>query len=93
LKKRITIRARTVTLGVRTMILCEWRDFSTDAATYTLESFEEMIGDSFEAMMFEEGNDIPSYIWTANYVVIIRRNTRMYHDISFTKIPRNPVCE
>ncbi|ANB60628.1 hypothetical protein [Anoxybacteroides amylolyticum] len=75
------------------MLLCEWRDFSTDAATYTLESFEEMIGDEFEAMMFEEGNDIPSYIWTVNYVVIIKRNTRMYNDISFTKIPRNPACE
>ncbi|MBB5324091.1 hypothetical protein HNQ34_001183 [Anoxybacillus tepidamans] len=37
------------------MIVCEWRDFS-----YTLESFEEMIGDEFEAMMFEDGDDIPS---------------------------------
>ncbi|KYD27497.1 hypothetical protein B4109_3115 [Geobacillus stearothermophilus] len=37
--------------------------------------------------------DIPSYIWTANYVVIVKRNTRMYNDISFEKIPRNPVCE
>ncbi|GMB09806.1 hypothetical protein EDD69_10255 [Thermolongibacillus altinsuensis] len=75
------------------MIICEWRDFSTDTETYTLESFEEMIGDQFEAMMFEDGQEIPSYIWTTSYVVIVKRNTRMYKDISFTKIPRNPVCQ
>ena len=75
------------------MLICEWRNFSTDAETYTLELFEEMIGDEFEAMMFEDDQDIPSYIWTVNYVVIVKRNTRMYNDISFTKIPRNPVCE
>jgi glutamate synthase domain-containing protein 1 len=75
------------------MIVCEWRNFSTDTETYTLETFEEMIGDEFEAMMFEDGQEIPSYIWTTNYVVIVKRNTRMYKDISFTKIPRNPVCE
>ncbi|CUA79746.1 hypothetical protein GCM10022628_10740 [Anoxybacillus suryakundensis] len=75
------------------MLVCEWRNFSTDAETYTLELFEEMIGDEFEAMMFEDDQDIPSYIWTVNYVVIVKRNTRMYNDISFTKIPRNPVCE
>ncbi|ACJ35168.1 MAG: hypothetical protein KatS3mg080_0935 [Anoxybacillus sp.] len=75
------------------MLICEWRNFSTDAETYTLELFEEMIGDEFEAMMFEDDQEIPSYIWTVNYVVIVKRNTRMYNDISFTKIPRNPVCE
>ncbi|EPZ39077.1 hypothetical protein LH47_00431 [Anoxybacillus thermarum] len=75
------------------MLVCEWRNFSTDAETYTLELFEEMIGDEFEAMMFEDDQEIPSYIWTVNYVVIVKRNTRMYNDISFTKIPRNPVCE
>ncbi|MCX8047386.1 MAG: hypothetical protein N3A70_11000 [Anoxybacillus gonensis] len=75
------------------MLVCEWRNFSTDAETYTLEIFEEMIGDAFEAMMFEDDQEIPSYIWTVNYVVIVKRNTRMYNDISFTKIPRNPVCE
>ncbi|PLR78547.1 hypothetical protein CU633_04780 [Bacillus sp. V3-13] len=75
------------------MIICEWKDFSTDAETYTRELFEEMVQDEFEAMMIEEGNQIPSYIWTANYVVLIRRNSRMYNDISFDKIPRNPVCE
>ncbi|MGG3841376.1 hypothetical protein [Anoxybacillus kestanbolensis] len=75
------------------MLVCEWRNFSTDAETYTLELFEEMIGDEFEAMMFEDDQDIPSYIWTVNYVVIVKRNTRMYNDISFAKIPRNPVCE
>lgn len=75
------------------MLICEWRNFSTDAETYTLELFEEMIGDEFEAVMFEDDQEIPSYIWTVNYVVIVKRNTRMYNDISFTKIPRNPVCE
>ncbi|MCL9970109.1 hypothetical protein MX569_05810 [Anoxybacillus kestanbolensis] len=75
------------------MLICEWRNFSTDAETYTLELFEEMIGDEFEVMMFEDDQEIPSYIWTVNYVVIVKRNTRMYNDISFTKIPRNPVCE
>ncbi|WP_335872853.1 hypothetical protein [Bacillus sp. 2205SS5-2] len=75
------------------MILCEWKDFNTDAENYTLESFENTIEDEFEAMMIEEGKDIPSYIWTVNYVVVIKRSARMYNDISFVKIQRNPVCE
>ncbi len=79
--------------GVKDMILCEWKDFNTDAENYTLESFENTIEDEFEAMMIEEGKDIPSYIWTVNYVVVIKRSARMYNDISFVKIQRNPVCE
>ncbi|MEI5906800.1 hypothetical protein WAK64_06975 [Bacillus spongiae] len=75
------------------MILCEWKDFNTDADTYTLETFENTVEDEFEAMMVMDGEDIPSYIWTVNYVVIIKRSARMYNDISFIKIPRNPVCE
>ncbi|KGP70808.1 hypothetical protein [Pontibacillus yanchengensis] len=75
------------------MILCEWRDFSTDTETYTLNVFENNVGDEFEAMMVEDGQEIPSFIWTVNHVVIIKQNARMYKDISFVKIPRNPVCE
>lgn len=75
------------------MILCEWQDFSTDTETYTIETFEETIGDEFEAMMFEGEAKVPAYIWTVNFVVIIKKNSRMFEDISFVKIPRNPVCE
>ncbi len=75
------------------MILCEWKDFSTDTETYTLEIFEELVGDEFEAMMIEDGQTIPSYIWTANFVCLLKKNSRMYNDISITKIFRNPVCE
>lgn len=75
------------------MILCEWKDFSTDAEIYSLEVFEELVGDEFEAMLIDEGESIPSYIWTSNFVCIIKQNSRMYNDISITKIQRNPVCE
>ena len=76
------------------MLLCHWEPFSTDLKTYnTKEDFEHVIGDEFEAMMFEGEEDIPSYIWTTNYVCIIKKNARIIKDISITKIPRNPVCE
>jgi len=75
------------------MILCEWRDFSTDTDTYTKEHFEELVGDEFEAMMVEEGKQIPSYIWTSNFVCLLKTNSKVYNDISITKIFRNPVCE
>lgn len=76
------------------MMLCEWRDFSTDVEGYTREIFEDLIGDEFEAMMYKNDADtFPSYIWTVNFVVILKRNARMYNDLSFIKIPRNPVCE
>ncbi|MCA1032598.1 hypothetical protein LCL95_16415 [Bacillus timonensis] len=74
------------------MILCEWKDFSTDTETYTQNVFEKLVDDEFQAMMIE-GDSIPSYIWTNNFVCIIKRNARMYNDISITKIHRNPVCE
>ncbi|GGD23207.1 hypothetical protein [Pontibacillus salipaludis] len=74
------------------MILCEWQDFTTDTETYTLELFEQSLGDKFKAMMLEDGQEIPSYIWTTNHVVMIKQNARMYKDISFVKIPRNPAC-
>ncbi|OLS33698.1 hypothetical protein [Bacillus sp. MRMR6] len=75
------------------MMVCEWRDFSTDAETYTLEVFEETLGDEFEAMMFKENEQFPSYIWTVNYVILVKKYTKVLTDISFEKIPRNPVCE
>jgi hypothetical protein len=75
------------------MMLCEWKEFATDAEVYTQEVFEEIIGDEFEAMMFKEDDQIPSYIWTVNFVIIVKRSSKVMTDISFEKIPRNPVCE
>lgn len=74
-------------------MLCEWQDFATDSEVFTKEVFEDTIGDEFEAMMFKEDQPIPSYIWTVNYVVIVKKYTKVLTDISFEKIPRNPVCE
>lgn len=74
------------------MILCKWKSFSTDTETYTLESFEESIGDKFEAMMMKENDDIPTVIWTANYVIIIKKISRITNEVYFEKIPRNPAC-
>jgi hypothetical protein len=75
------------------MMVCEWRPFSTDTETFSRESFEDMIGDEFEAMMFKDLEDIPAYIWTVNYVIRVKRSSKFITDISFEKIPRNPVCE
>lgn len=75
------------------MMLCEWKSFSTDSETYTQETFEETVGDEFEAMMFKDNESIPSYIWTVNYVIIVKKYSKVLTDISFEKIPRNPVCE
>jgi hypothetical protein len=75
------------------MMLCEWRSFSTDSETYTQETFEETVGDEFEAMMFKDNESIPSYIWTVNFVIIVKKYSKVLTDISFEKIPRNPVCE
>ncbi|MDP4170382.1 MAG: hypothetical protein Q8906_07200 [Bacillota bacterium] len=75
------------------MMVCEWKTFSTDSETYTLNVFEETVGDEFEAMMFKGNDEIPAYIWTVNYVIIVKKSTKVFTDISFEKIPRNPVCE
>jgi len=75
------------------MIHCEWKDFSTDTETYTRADFEELVGDEYEAMMIEEGKTIPTYIWTTNFVCLLKQNTRVLSDISITKILRNPECE
>jgi hypothetical protein len=75
------------------MMLCEWKPFSTDSETYTLEVFESLIGDEFEAMMFKDNEEIPAYIWTVNFCIIVKQSSKVFKDISFEKIPRNPVCE
>ncbi|WP_160722914.1 hypothetical protein [Bacillus sp. USDA818B3_A] len=75
------------------MMICEWQTFSTDAETYTQEIFEEIVGDPFEAMLKKENEEIPSYIWTVNYVVIVKKYSKVVTEILFEKIPRNPVCE
>ncbi|MCM3575778.1 hypothetical protein LC048_10150 [Mesobacillus subterraneus] len=75
------------------MMYCEFKPFSTDTETYTQEMLEEVIGDEFEAMMYKDDTEIPAYIWTVNFVVIVKRSTKFVTDISFEKIPRNPVCE
>ncbi|SEM96451.1 hypothetical protein SAMN05192533_107167 [Mesobacillus persicus] len=75
------------------MILCTWKSFSTDTDTYTLEAFEEVIDDKFEAMMMRKNEEIPTVIWTVNYVVIVKRLSRITNEVYFEKIPRNPVCE
>ncbi|MBS4178852.1 hypothetical protein [Lederbergia citrea] len=74
------------------MILCEWKSFSTDTETYTLQAFEEAVEDEFEAMMYK-GDEIPTVIWTSNYVIIVKKFSTLTTDIMFEKIPRNPVCE
>lgn len=75
------------------MMICEWRPFSTDSETYTQEAFEEIVGDEFEAMMIKDNEDIPNYIWTVNFVIIVKKYSKVLNDISFEKIPRNPYCE
>lgn len=73
------------------MIMYNWKDFVTEAETFTQRDFEHEVNDRFEAVLFEEGKTIPSYIWTTNFVVIIKPNSRMYTDVSFVKVPRNPI--
>lgn len=75
------------------MMVCEWKDFSTDAEVYTQDVFEDLIGDEFEAMMFKDDDTIPAYIWTVNFVIIVKRSSKVLTDISFDKIQRNPICE
>jgi hypothetical protein len=75
------------------MMYCEFKTFSTDTETYTQEVFENVVGDEFEAMMYREDEGIPAYIWTINFVIIVKRCSKYITDLSFEKIPRNPVCE
>lgn len=41
------------------MMVCEWKTFSTDSETYSLDLFEETVEDEFEAMYFKENEEIP----------------------------------
>ncbi len=72
-------------------MISKWKNFSTDTETYTQDAFEGLVGDCFEAMIIQESDHIPSYIWTNNFVVIVKNNSSMFTDISFEKIPRNPI--
>ncbi len=73
-------------------MLCEWRDFSTETETYTLERFESLIGDEFEAMQIDS-DGFPKCIWTTNFVVLVTKRIKILEEVDFTKIPRNPVCD
>lgn len=75
------------------MIICDWKTFTTDTETYTQDVFEKLIEDEFEAMMIHNNDPLPSYIWTVNYVIIVKKCSKVISDITFEKIPRNPVCE
>ncbi|MEH6906836.1 hypothetical protein [Neobacillus drentensis] len=75
------------------MMVCEWKTFSTDSETYSLKTFEKAVGDEFEARYLKENKKIPAYIWTVNYVIMVKKYSKILNDILFEKIPRNPVCE
>ncbi|MBB5174682.1 hypothetical protein [Texcoconibacillus texcoconensis] len=79
--------------NVQNKIIFDWIDFSTDTETYSREAFENAVGDQFEAMMFDDNHEIPSFIWTLNYVCVLQNSARMINDISIKKVPRNPACK
>ncbi|RCW73112.1 hypothetical protein [Saliterribacillus persicus] len=72
------------------MIFYQWKNFQSDTDVYTQAIFEKEVGDEFEAMMYEANSTIPKWIWTKHFVIQLKSNARMYQDISFVKIPRNP---
>lgn len=72
---------------------CDWVDFEYENGDrLTEEEFENMVGETFQAMMVDE-NNFPQFIWTANHVLIVTIRNRFLGDIEFKKIPRNPACE
>lgn len=75
------------------MMVCKWKTFTTDTEMYTQEVFEEMVGDKFEAMLIRDNESIPPVIWTDNFVVMIKNSSSLFSDITFEKIPRNPVMK
>ena len=75
------------------MVSYEWMDFSTDTDFYSQAAFEEKIGDQFEALLLEHNKAYPSMIWTKHYVILLKNKTRMYQDLTFIKIARNPTQE
>jgi hypothetical protein len=74
------------------MIRCEWIEFMYENEPITEDRFEEMMNDTFQAMMVDEDN-FPQFIWTANYVIQVMKRVKLLEEIEFRKIPRNPVCE
>ncbi|WP_058305836.1 hypothetical protein [Gracilibacillus massiliensis] len=72
------------------MIYYEWIDFKTDTNYYSQQTFEEDVGDQFEAVLFEKEKVHPTIIWTKQYVILVKTTTRMYQDITFIKIARHP---
>ncbi|MFC4388102.1 hypothetical protein ACFOZ1_09810 [Gracilibacillus marinus] len=75
------------------MISFQWIDFQTDTNIYTQDTFEQEVGDTFEALFIEEGHNYPAIIWTTNYVILIKASARMYQDITFVKVARHPTNE
>lgn len=74
------------------MIHCEWIEFMYENEPITEDRFEEMMNDTFQAMMVDEDN-FPQFIWTANYVIQVMKRVKLLEEIEFRKIPRNPACE
>ncbi|MGN8647688.1 hypothetical protein ACTNEO_17060 [Gracilibacillus sp. HCP3S3_G5_1] len=72
------------------MIYYEWIDFKTDTDYYSQETFEEKVDDPFEALLLEDNKIYPTMIWTKHYAILLKNTTRMYQDLTFMKIPRNP---
>lgn len=72
------------------MIVDNWKDLITEADILSQSDFESQINDTFEAMMIEDDKEIPTSIWISNYVIQIKQSSRMYKDLTFVKMPRNP---
>ncbi len=84
---------KEVIKGGNIMLSYEWIDFSTDTDFYNQATFEEKIGDQFEALFLERNKAYPSMIWTKHYVILLKNTSRMYQDLTFIKIARNPTQE
>ncbi len=72
------------------MIHYEWIDFKTDTDYYNQKTFEEEVGDKFEALLLEQNKAYPTMIWTKHYVILLKNTSRMYQDLTFIKIARYP---
>jgi hypothetical protein len=77
------------------LITNEWVDFTIvdlsfdEEKTYTKDSFEEMVGDKFEAVELAE-DGFPKYIWTTNYVFAVLRKHRFMGQLAMAGAPRTP---
>jgi len=74
------------------MLNCEWVEFQIENELITQDRFEEMMNDTFQAMMLDE-NNFPQYIWTANFVIIVTKRFKLLEEVEFKQIPRNPACQ